>query len=94
MKEVLEAKNGIHGKHDHEHAAELLQNRELELLPEVFGAQRRFEDRHCQTHRDCRDEEKHRQQRAVPERVKLIRHDEVDRAQRRLVQGGENHADR
>jgi hypothetical protein len=51
-----------------------------------------FENRHGEAHRNGRNEEQQRQNRRVPEGIELLRHDQKQRAERALVQGGKQHA--
>ena len=67
---------------DHrQHPPHARQQRQLQRAAEGAAAVPRFEDRHGQPHGNRRDIKQQRQQRGVPQRIQLLRHDQ-DRATR------------
>src|SRR5271166_935954 len=92
MEEVFEAQDSINGEYHHQHPTHVAQDRKFELAAEVLGTHRRLEDDHGKTNCNRRNVEEHGQQGTVPESVQLVGHDQIERAQRGLVQGGEKHA--
>ncbi len=59
----------------------------------MLGTQRGLEDSHGESHGDGREEEEQREQWRIPEGMQFFGNDEIQRAERRLMQGGENHAE-
>ena len=57
-----------------------------------LGALRGFENGHRQSNRDRRTKKEERQRRRIPERVQLARHDQIQGAERTLVQRGEKYS--
>ena len=62
------------------------------MTSEGFRALRGLEDGHGQTNRNRRSEEEERQSGRVPERMEFAGHDQIERSERTLVQGGEQDA--
>src|ERR1700687_1218655 len=92
MEVVLKAQQSIDPESNQQGAAQFDQHREFEVTAEGFRALRGLEDRHGQTNRNRRAEKEERQRGRVPERMQLAWHDQIERSERTLVQGGEQDA--
>src|SRR5664280_521342 len=90
--EIFETKNRVNGKDNDENASELAKNVELQSSAEILGAHRGFKDRHREANGDGGEKEESGKNRAIPEGMQLVGHDQVNRAQGRLMQGGKNDA--
>ena len=92
MEQVFETQDRVHASTTTSTRPSSRRIVQLERSAEVLRTHRRFEDRHRQADRNRRQEEKSGQNRAVPEGMQLVGHDEIHRAQRRLMQGRKDHA--
>jgi hypothetical protein len=88
----VEPQDPVEDEHDHHRPAQRLEQVHLEMAPERPAAQRRFEDHHAHPGAHRREEELDRQQGRIPERMELLGHDQVERAERGLVERREHDA--
>ena len=91
--EVLHPHDEIHSKRNGDDLGQVGPEVRREELAATPGEDQGLEEDHRNAGCDAGNEEEHGQQRRVPEGVEPVRHDEVQRAEGGLVQGGEEHAD-